>query len=64
MCFVSVRLRVSIAGSYFWLYDMLDYFVILWLSYLPTTDAPIKESANVEQTGFFFKIQNTLEYFE
>ena len=49
MCFVSVRLRVSIAGSYFW----LDYLVILWLSYLPTTDAPIKESANVEQTGFF-----------
>ena len=43
---------------------MLDYFVILWLSYLPTTDAPNKESANVEQTGFLWKIQNTLEYFD
>ena len=36
---------------------MLDYFVILWLSYLPTTDAPNKESANVEQIGFFEKFK-------
>ena len=53
-CYVLRFCKVTSVNSYsyFWLYVMLDYFVILWLSYMATTDALNKDSANAEPTVF------------